>query len=102
MGKNRNKAPWPTKDAMKQVYDLHLWGGKEFDFYSGEGSHLEEIIQPYLKEVKKFLNGFENKISVLDLGCGDFNIGKELVDYTSTYIGIDIVPDLIDRNKQKF
>lgn len=40
------KAPWPTKDVMTQIYDRHLWGGNEFDFYSGAGSHDPKIIAP--------------------------------------------------------
>jgi len=49
------KTPWPTKDAMHQIYEQHLWGGNEFDFYSGEGSHKPEIIKPYLEAVSDFL-----------------------------------------------
>ena len=39
---------------------------------------------------------------VCDLGCGDFNVGKELVAYTQHYIAVDIVPSLIERNTQVF
>ena len=44
------KKPWPTKKAMEQVYEMNLWGGKEFDFYSGEGSHNLELVTPYIKQ----------------------------------------------------
>ena len=37
-----------------------------------------------------------------DLGCGDFNIGKELVSYTKNYVAVDIVPELITYNKKNF
>ena len=87
---------------MEQIYDQHLWGGNEHDYYSGEGSHRPEIIAPYLKEVTSFLKSHQKKLSVCDLGCGDFNIGKQLIPYTSNYIAIDIVEDLIERNKIKF
>ena len=96
------KTPWPTKDAMQQVYDLHLWGGKDFDFYSGDGSHNIKIIEPYLHSVSTFLKSHNNSLSVCDLGCGDFNIGKQLINYTKKYIGIDIVENLIERNKTLF
>lgn len=98
----KNTSPWPTKAAMEQIYEQHLWGGNEHDFYSGEGSHRPEIIEPYLKEVASFLKSHQNKLSVCDLGCGDFNIGQKLIPYTSSYIAIDIVEDLICRNKIKF
>jgi 2-polyprenyl-3-methyl-5-hydroxy-6-metoxy-1,4-benzoquinol methylase len=94
--------PWPTKDAMEQVYEKNLWGGNTADFYSGEGSHLPEIVTPYITVVSGFLQSFENPLTVCDLGCGDFNIGKELVKYSKKYIAIDIVENLIERNKKQF
>ena len=98
----KRKQPWPTKDAMEQVYEMKLWGGNEFDFYSGSGSHKANLVEPYIDVITSFLTSFENPISVCDLGCGDFNIGKELVKYSKKYIAIDIVADLIDRNQKKF
>ena len=98
----RNKKPWPTKEAMQQVYEKNLWGSSTSDFYSGDGSHRSEIVAPYVEALVKFLNAFESPVSVCDLGCGDFNVGKELVKYTKNYIAVDIVPELIERNKQEF
>ncbi|WP_407556079.1 class I SAM-dependent methyltransferase [Winogradskyella sp. 4-2091] len=100
--KKKTKTPWPTKDAMQQVYDLHLWGGKDFDFYSGSGSHDAEIVTPYIECVSSFLKAHNNALTVCDLGCGDFNIGNQLTQYTKKYIGIDIVDNLIERNKKLF
>ena len=37
----RGKKPWPTKAAMAQVYEKHLWGKGSGAFFSGEGSHNE-------------------------------------------------------------
>ncbi|XCF06917.1 class I SAM-dependent methyltransferase [Tamlana crocina] len=99
MGK---KTPWPTKAVMEQIYDMHLWGGTDFDFYSGEGSHDPEIINPYLETVTAFLKSFSNPLTVCDLGCGDFNIGKHLYQHTKKYTGVDIVENLIERNKTLF
>lgn len=99
---NKTKKPWPTKDAMKQIYEKNLWGVGAEDFYSGEGSHQPKIIVPYLKVVQSFLSSFKEPLIVCDLGCGDFNVGKELVNYSKKYIGVDIVKDLIDYNKTKF
>ena len=96
------KNPWPTKDVMNQIYDQKLWGGKGFDFYSGEGSHNSKIIKPYLDTVITFLNSHNNTLTICDLGCGDFNIGKHLFKHTKKYIAIDIVKKLIERNKTLF
>ena len=96
------KQPWPTKDVMKQIYDMKLWGGSDSDFYSGTGSHHPEIVDPYIEVVTSFLRSFENPLVVCDLGCGDFNVGKDLVEHTQKYIAVDIVAELISRNKAKF
>tara|TARA_R100000781_G_scaffold27171_4_gene20207 strand:- start:3488 stop:4156 length:669 start_codon:yes stop_codon:yes gene_type:complete len=101
-GSKRTKKPWPTKDAMEQVYEMNLWGGNRSGFYSGDGSHHSEIINPYLDVVITFLRSFKSPLRVCDLGCGDFNVGKELVKYTKKYIAVDIVKDLIDHNKSIF
>lgn len=96
------KQPWPTKDVMEQIYDMNLWGGATFDFYSGEGSHNPKIINPYLDTLITFFKTHNKSLIVCDLGCGDFNIGKHLTKYTKKYIAIDIVEKLINRNKKLF
>lgn len=96
------KTPWPTKLAMEQVYEMNLWGGNKAEFYSGEGSHLSEIVNPFIDAVSLFLTSFKKPLRVCDLGCGDFNIGNQLVIHTAKYIAIDIVPSLITRNKETF
>ncbi len=98
----KTKKPWPTKDAMEQIYELKLWGNNDTDFYSGNGSHDSEIVNPYIDVVTSFLTSFETPITVCDLGCGDFNVGKELVAFTQKYIAVDIVTDLIAYNTKKF
>ena len=96
------KKPWPTKAVMEQVYSLGLWGDNGSKFYSGTGSHNQKILIPYLNAITTFLTSFENSLTVCDLGCGDFNIGKELVRHTKKYIAVDIVPALIAYNKSIF
>ena len=96
------KKPWPTKDAMNQVYELNLWGTNNSDFYSGEGSHNPDIVNPYLDVLTSFLSSFKTPLLVCDLGCGDFNIGNSLMRYAKEYVAVDIVENLIERNKEKF
>jgi SAM-dependent methyltransferase len=99
---NKAKVPWPTKDVMEQIYSMKLWGGSHFDFYSGSGSHHPELVEPYIEVITAFLRSFEEPLVVCDLGCGDFNVGKALAEHTQKYIAVDIVSELIDRNKKKF
>jgi len=97
-----NKKRWPTKEAMEQVYELNLWGGNHSSFYSGDGSYNANIVDPYLKVVLSFLNSFDEPLNVVDLGCGDFNIGNQLIGSVKNYIAVDIVEKLIERNKNFF
>ncbi|MGB5419996.1 class I SAM-dependent methyltransferase [Algibacter sp.] len=87
---------------MNQIYEQKLWGGTDSDFYSGIGSHKPEIISPYLEALVAFLVSQNNALVVCDLGCGDFNIGKYLTKHTKKYIAVDIVENLIIRNKKQF
>lgn len=87
---------------MEQIYEQHLWGGKEYDFYSGIGSHNPKTINPYLDVVIDFLKSKNEQLTICDLGCGDFNIGKQLIPFTKKYIGVDIVESLIERNRTQF
>ncbi len=98
----KTKTPWPTKAVMEQIYDLHFWGGTDFDFYSGAGSHDPNIITPYLDAAISFLKSFNTSLTVCDLGCGDFNIGQHLAPHCHKYFAIDIVEKLIERNKTLF
>ena len=102
MSDKKNKKPWPTKAAMEQIYEQHLWGGDRHAFYSGDGSHNPNLVKPYVTAVSKFLKSFETPLTVCDLGCGDFNVGKQLAPYTKKYIGVDIVENLIDHNQNTF
>jgi hypothetical protein len=41
-------------------------------------------------------------LTFVDLGCGDFRVGKQLLPLCSSYIGIDIVKPLIHRNQTTY
>ena len=86
----RKKTPWQTKAVMTQIYDLGFWGkgSVEDKFYSGDGSHDPKIIEPYIQFVQEFLQSFKEKISLVDLGCGDFNVGKNFVQFTQKYFDL--------------
>jgi len=101
MGKG-NKKPWSTKAVMRQIYELGLWGSGSSEFYSGNGSRDPKLVSPYIKVVREFLETFEEPISICDLGCGDFNIGQQLIEFTEAYFAVDIVPELISHLKSKF
>lgn len=98
----KHKTPWPTLPVMQQIYKQQLWGTNGQAFYSGEGSHNPLIVEQYVSEVVKFLTSFDTPPVVNDLGCGDFNVGRQLLPFTSKYNAIDIVPELISFHKENY
>lgn len=100
--RNNKRKPWPTKKVMEQIYDQNLWGGNNNEFYSGSGSHNPNIVKPYLEVIISFLNSFQYPITVLDLGCGDFNVARQLLTFSKKYIAVDIAENLVNFNKEKF
>jgi SAM-dependent methyltransferase len=60
------------------------------------------VTQAYVSAISKFLAGFEQKPDVVDLGCGDFQVGAQLRDLCGAYIACDIVRPLIDFNRRRF
>ena len=94
------KQPWPTKEAMIQVYEKNLWGGESGGFIPAWGRIIPRWYKPIYSS-NSFLKPKTPPV-VCDLGCGDFNVGKELLPFAKEYKAIDIVPALMAHNKQKF
>ena len=84
-----------------KVYKYKLWGDSNSPtFYSGPGSDFQTA-DVYIKTIKKFI--LENNISdVIDLGCGDFRVSSKIITPSINYLGIDIVPKLINYNNKKY
>jgi SAM-dependent methyltransferase len=89
-----------VEETFEMIYKKNLWGGKSGEFYSGRGSDVE-IADPYCNYVRRFIQ--ENRIkSIVDLGCGDFRVGRRLAVQGTRYLGIDVVSSLIERNTREF
>jgi hypothetical protein len=103
-GRRRRKldsyAGLTNSEIFTSTYINYLWGRKQgdFDFYSGDGSHNPSVIDEYLRKVSAFLSQFKYKPVVVDIGCGDFNIGSQLSIYADHYIACDVVPAVIEAN----
>jgi 2-polyprenyl-3-methyl-5-hydroxy-6-metoxy-1,4-benzoquinol methylase len=93
-----------NSEIFTSTYMNYRWGRKRGDFalYSGDGSHKAEIVDGYISKVSEFLRTFNGKVILVDIGCGDFNIGSKICDLTSEYIACDVVPAVINSNKQKY
>ena len=93
----------PVEEIFSAIYRERKWGTKsDSDFSSGSGSHIQSVVSSYVNAVRGFLESLPCPPSVVDLGCGDFNVGKQLRPYCGRYIACDVVPALIQRNKDQF
>jgi len=98
--RNLNKT---TEEIFTEIYEQNKWGGSQGEFYSGAGTADEQIVSAYINMIseKAFIENYFG-LSFVDLGCGDFHIGKKLIPLCSSYIGIDIVKPLIQNNQEKY
>jgi SAM-dependent methyltransferase len=89
-------------DCFSEIYRTKLWGEAEGgDFFSGGGSEALFAV-PYVKQVQRFVAEHQIRI-VVDLGCGDFRVGRLLCAQSDLrYVGVDVVPDLIFYNRAHF
>ena len=89
------------EQIFSKIYKDGSWNKNSLNFNSGPGSHNKKLVAPYVKFVNLFLLDKKLK-SIIDLGCGDFNVGKNIYKNVNKYYAFDIVPDLIKTNKKKF
>lgn len=84
-------------NVFSNIYATNKWGNG-----SGPGSLPINSIR-YRQSLVKILE--QNDIdTVLDYGCGDWQFSSliEWNKYVSSYIGVDIVPNVINENKKNF
>lgn len=86
------------KHAFTQIYRTNFWQCEETA--SGPGSTLNSTstLRTFLPAI---IEALEIK-SVLDAGCGDINWIRETPLNIDYYIGVDIVPDLIEKNSELY
>jgi SAM-dependent methyltransferase len=96
----RNRfAPWRYAEAIfSDIYENNEWGDSES--VSGRGSTLARttVIR---HELPSLLAELGVK-SILDVPCGDFNWMRQIDLGPVAYVGADVVPSLISRNRQLF
>lgn len=91
-------APDNRRDRFSQIYQSGLWqDGDQAQPLSGRGSSLEAT-SAIRESLPKVLNDLGSK-TILDVGCGDLTWMRTLA-LTGDYIGVDIVPSVIEANRQ--
>jgi SAM-dependent methyltransferase len=85
------------------IYSGRVWGQRDgWEFYSGSGSHDNSNVEPYVDGLDSYFGASALSLSVLDIGCGDFNVGSQISGKFLHYTAVDVVPELIEYNKQKY
>lgn len=92
-----------TREVFTDIYANNRWGGAPGTYCSGSGSSQAGIVTPYVECMRRELGRLKpDERWVVDLGCGDFVVGRELAGACARYVGVDIVSALIDRNQALF
>ena len=97
---NRKKT---VEEVFTDIYAAGRWGESDGASCSGDGSIVESVVLPYVHAVgeEAAKRGLLGKVFV-DLGCGDFRVGRHMLPMCSSYIGVDVVRSLVLDNQKKF
>src|SRR5262245_49829383 len=87
-----------VQTVFTEIYHNHIWNDPES--ISGRGSTWArtEVVRVTLPLLLKELNA----TTLLDAACGDFNWMQHVALEGIKYIGVDIVPELIELNLQRY
>ena len=97
--RHRSYKKLPVDQVFAKIYSEKEWGSNgDAGFYSGAGSHDPAIVEPYVQAVTEYLKSWSSPPIIVDLGCGDFNVGKHFVDFRENF---EVLLRHIVRNQQK-
>lgn len=82
-----------TQAAFEAIYEKDDWGAG-----SGPGSHPYFTIE-YRAFIQRFIsmNGIG---SIVDVGCGDWQFSRFMDFGAASYLGLDVVRPVVERNQQ--
>ncbi|NJM37494.1 MAG: class I SAM-dependent methyltransferase [Akkermansiaceae bacterium] len=99
---SRNDHKLSTREVFSKIYEKRLWSGDE-RYSSGDGSRTDSVVNPYVEAISKWARANEaTNLHAVDLGCGDFHIGRRIYSEFGRYTGVDIVPALIENHRQTY
>ena len=84
------------EDAFKNIHKKNIWGGG-----SGTGSKMTRNNKKYIEKLQKVIKDKDIN-SICDVGCGDWEFSQYIDFSEKEYLGIDCVPDIIKKNKERF
>lgn len=93
-----------ASEVFDEVYNRNIWGGVPGELCSGHGT-VENLYAPYCRCVAELLEQTSvPKPRILDIGCGDFRVGKYLLSQLRRpvhYIGIDVARTVITHHQKE-
>jgi len=96
--RNREGYSFSLPETFSHIYKTKHWGGA--DSVSGEGSDRSQTV--YLEsELARLFRRLSVDV-LLDLPCGDFEWMQRVDLGPVHYIGADIVPELAEKNQERF
>jgi len=98
----KNGRPWQSNATIfNSIYQAEVWGTLEGgDAYSGSGSY-DPSVATYIEFVRGFVSKKQIR-SIVEIGCGDFAIGRQYADYVQRYLGVDVALFVIKQNRAKY
>ena len=90
----------PLAEVFSDIYARRQWGSADREFFSGDGS-TETQVSAYVALVRDFVQRRRIR-TVLDLGCGDYAVGRRLRMPGVRYLGVDVVPALVAHHQRAF
>ncbi len=82
-------------ETFSAIYRNNAWGyGSGVGSLPGNNAKYVELVQSFLEQ--------ERVQSVVDFGCGDWQFSRFMDWKGATYVGFDLVPDLIESNRKAF
>ena len=91
----RKIRPRSMQESFSEIYKYDVWDGG-----SGRGSTLGNTTQ-YRQVLEEFLHSHAIQ-SVVDLGCGDWQFSKAIDWGDVDYVGLDVVPEVVEQNRRRF
>jgi hypothetical protein len=84
--------------VFTEIYRAGAWGSRES--VSGPGSTRARAAD-FLPELLAVVRDL-GTATLLDAPCGDFNWAAPLAEAVELYLGVDVVPELVARNRERF
>ena len=94
----------PLAGKFDEIYRKGHWGrNDDGSMSSGTGTRDSAAVAMYADAVRKLLSSqFDAKPSVVDIGCGDFQVGSLIRPSAGRYVACDISRTIIAQNLERY